>query len=186
VTGVTISPSQKGYADARLDGRAEIRLQDYRATQGQFDAIVSIEMIEAVGEAYWPTYFSTLRDRLKPGGRAMLQAITVPDTYFPTYRQSSDFIRHYTFPGGMLLSDGVISDQARRAGLVVRDSFAFGADYAATLRIWGDRMAAQHARIRKIGYGEAFLRSWRYYLAACAASFAEGHTNVVQVELAHA
>ena len=186
VTGVTISPSQKGYADARLDGRAEIRLQDYRATQGQFDAIVSIEMIEAVGEAYWPTYFKTLRDRLKPGGRAMLQAITVPDAYFPTYRQSSDFIRHYTFPGGMLLSDSVIADQAQRAGMVVRDSFAFGADYAATLRIWGDRMAAQHARIRKIGYGEAFLRSWRYYLAACAASFAEGHTNVVQVELAHA
>ena len=186
VTGVTISPSQKGYADARLDGRAEIRLQDYRATQGQFDAIVSIEMIEAVGEAYWPTYFNTLRDRLKPGGRAMLQAITVPDAYFPTYRKSSDFIRHYTFPGGMLLSDGVIADQARRAGLVVRDSFAFGADYAATLRIWGDRMAAQHARIRQIGYGEAFLRSWRYYLAACAASFAEGHTDVVQVELAHA
>jgi cyclopropane-fatty-acyl-phospholipid synthase len=186
VTGLTISPSQKGYADARLDGRAEIRLQDYRAAQGQFDNIVSIEMIEAVGEAYWPTYFKTLRDRLKPGGRAMLQAITVPDAYFPTYRKTSDFIRHYTFPGGMLLSDGVIAEQARRVGLKVQSSFAFGQDYAMTCRTWGERMAAQHDRIRKIGYGEAFLRSWRYYLAACAGSFAEGQTDVVQVELAHA
>ncbi|CAN1539787.1 Cfa Cyclopropane fatty acid synthase and related methyltransferases [Paracoccaceae bacterium] len=185
VTGLTISPSQKGYADARLDGRADIRLQDYRAAQGQFDNIVSIEMIEAVGEAYWPTYFKTLRDRLKPGGRAMLQAITVPDAYFPTYRKTSDFIRHYTFPGGMLLSDGVIAEQARRVGLKVQGSFAFGQDYAATCRSWGERMATQHDRIRKIGYGEAFLRSWRYYLAACAGSFAEGQTDVVQVELAH-
>lgn len=185
VTGLTISPSQKGYADARLDGRADIRLLDYRAAQGQFDNIVSIEMIEAVGEAYWPTYFKTLRDRLKPGGRAMLQAITVPDAYFPTYRRTSDFIRHYTFPGGMLLSDAVIADQARRVGLKVQGSFAFGQDYATTCRTWGERMAAQHARIRRIGYGEAFLRSWRYYLAACAASFAEGQTDVVQVELAH-
>lgn len=185
VTGLTISPSQKGYADARLDGRADIKLLDYRAAQGQFDNIVSIEMIEAVGEAYWPTYFKTLRDRLKPGGRAMLQAITVPDAYFPTYRRTSDFIRHYTFPGGMLLSDGVIADQARRVGLKVQSSFAFGQDYATTCRTWGERMAAQHDRIRRIGYGEAFLRSWRYYLAACAASFAEGQTDVVQVELAH-
>lgn len=185
VTGLTISPSQKGYADARLDGRADIRLQDYRKAKGQFDNIVSIEMIEAVGEAYWPTYFKTLRDRLKPGGRAMVQAITVPDAYFATYRKTSDFIRHYTFPGGMLLSDQVIADQAGRVGLKVAGSFAFGQDYATTCRIWGQRMAAQQDRIRKIGYGEAFLRSWRYYLAACAASFAEGHTNVVQVELTH-
>ncbi len=186
VTGLTISPSQKGYADARLDGRAEILLQDYRTAQGRFDNIVSIEMIEAVGEAYWPTYFTTLRDRLKPGGRALLQVITVPDDYFPTYRRSSDFIRHYTFPGGMLLSNSIISNQAQRAGLKVQDSFAFGQDYAQTCRMWGQRMAVQHGRIRKIGYSEAFMRGWRYYLAACAASFAEGHTDVVQIELTHA
>lgn len=186
VTGITISPSQKGYADARLDGRAEIRLQDYRDTGGRFDAIVSIEMVEAVGERYWPTYFATLRDRLAEGGRAVIQAITVPDGYFPTYRRSSDFIRQYTFPGGMLLSDAVIAEQARLAGLAVQDSFAFGADYARTCREWDQRLAAAEPRIRALGYGDRFLRTWRYYLGICAASFATGRTGVVQVELSHA
>jgi len=186
VTGLTISPSQKGFADARLDGRAEIRLQDYRASTGIFDAIVSIEMIEAVGQDYWPTYFSTLKTRLAAQGRAVLQAITVPDTYFDTYRQSSDYIRHYTFPGGMLLSNAVIGDQARRAGLEVTNSHAFGTDYALTCAIWNDRLQQQSDRIRRLGYGEGFLRNWRFYLGICAASFTVGQTDVVQVELAHA
>ena len=186
VTGLTISPSQKGYADARLDGRAEIRLQDYRACTGKFDSIVSIEMIEAVGQDYWPVYFSTLKSRLAEGGTAMIQAITVPDSYFDIYRRSSDFIRQYIFPGGMLLSDGMIADQARRAGLVVRDNHAFGADYARTCALWDQRLESQSARIRKLGHGDEFLRNWRYYLGACAASFATRQTDVVQVELAHA
>jgi cyclopropane-fatty-acyl-phospholipid synthase len=186
VTGLTISPSQKGYADARLDGRADIRLQDYRKCEGKFDSIVSIEMIEAVGQNYWPTYFATLKSQLSETGVAVIQAITVADSYFDVYRRNSDYIRHYIFPGGMLLSDAVISDQARQAGLVVRDSYAFGADYARTCSIWRDRLEQQAGRIRKLGYGEEFMRNWRYYLGSCAASFAAGQTDVVQVELAHA
>lgn len=186
VTGLTISPSQKGYADARLDGRADIRLQDYRRSTGQYDHIVSIEMVEAVGERYWPTYFGTLKSRLARGGSAVIQAITVPDSYFPKYRASSDFIRRYTFPGGMLLSDGVIRDQAARAGLAVRDSFAFGQDYAETCRQWSARMKQQAGRATQLGFGPEFLRGWEYYLDACAAAFAVGQTDVVQVELVHA
>jgi cyclopropane-fatty-acyl-phospholipid synthase len=186
VTALTISPSQKGYADARLDGRAEIRLQDYRQSTGQFDSIVSIEMIEAVGQDYWPTYFATLKARLAEHGSALIQAITVADDYFATYRRTSDYIRHYTFPGGMLLSNAVIAGQARRAGLAVSDSHAFGADYARTCVHWSDRLNRQADRIRRLGHGEGFLRSWRYYLGVCAASFAVGHTDVVQVELVHA
>ncbi|MEE2945454.1 MAG: cyclopropane-fatty-acyl-phospholipid synthase family protein [Pseudomonadota bacterium] len=185
VTGLTISPSQKGYAEARLDGNAEIRLQDYRETQGTFDNIVSIEMIEAVGERYWPSYFGTLKARLAEGGRAVIQAITVQDSYFDLYRQSSDYIRQYTFPGGMLLSDAVISDQARQAGLVVKDNFAFGQDYARTCRIWAGRLREQSEKVFGLGYDQAFLRSWLFYLEICAASFSVKHTNVVQVELAH-
>lgn len=186
VTGLTISPSQKGYADARLDGRAEIRLQDYRECTGTFDNIVSIEMIEAVGEDYWPTYFSTLKSRLADNGHAMIQAITVSDDYFETYQSSSDYIRHYTFPGGMLLSNAVIADQARKAGLAVKNTHAFGTDYARTCAIWNDRLVAKSDRIRRLGYDESFLRNWRYYLGVCTGSFAAGQTDVVQVELSHA
>ncbi len=186
VTGLTISPSQKGYADARLDGRADIVLQDYRKSSGKFDNIVSIEMIEAVGQNYWPTYFATLKDRLAEGGRAMIQAITVPDAYFETYRRSSDYIRQYTFPGGMLLSDAMIADQAQRAGLKVTDNYAFGQDYGRTCAQWNQRFDAMTDRIKRLGYDERFLRNWQYYLGVCTGSFAVGQTGVVQVELAHA
>ncbi|WP_380057592.1 class I SAM-dependent methyltransferase [Falsihalocynthiibacter sp. SS001] len=186
VRGITISPSQKGYADARLDGRAEIQLQDYRESNGKFDAIVSIEMIEAVGERYWPTYFATLKTRMAEGGKALVQAITVADDYFATYRKSSDFIRQYTFPGGMLLSDAVIAQQARMAGLTVSETFAFGQDYARTCSIWRERLTDAKERIRKLGYDESYIRSWQFYLGICSASFAVGQTNVVQIELAHA
>lgn len=185
VTGITLSPSQKGYADARLDGRAEIRLQDYRAVTGQFDNLVSIEMIEAVGERYWPTYFATLKARLAMGGRAVLQAITVPDAEFSVYRQRSDFIRQHVFPGGMLPCSASISHAAAQAGLRVHDSFAFGQDYAQTCRIWAQRMMAERVRIHALGYGEAFLRSWQFYLEGCAAAFATGRCDVVQVTLGH-
>ena len=185
VTGLTISPSQKGYADARLEGRADIRLQDYRDSDGRFDNIVSIEMIEAVGESYWPEYFVTLKRRLSENGRAVIQAITVPDNYFSIYRKSSDYIRHYTFPGGMLLSNQVIADQAQRAGLMIRDSFAFGPDYAATCQAWSDRIDVKRAQITRLGYDLQFIRNWKFYLEICAASFATAQTDVVQVELSH-
>ena len=186
VTGITISPSQRGYADARLDGRAEILLQDYRKTEGRYDNIVSIEMIEAVGERYWPSYFKSLKRNLAEGGRAVVQAITVDDSYFPTYRANSDYIRQYTFPGGMLLSEDTIRAQARAAGLNVRNVHGFGQDYAQTCRLWAERLMAQTARIRTLGYDDAFLRNWRYYLELCAGTFAVGQTNVLQVEMAHA
>lgn len=186
VTGVTISRNQHSYAECRLDGRADIQLRDYRDLDGRYDNIISIEMIEAVGARYWPVYFAVLKRNLAEGGRVMLQAITVKDSFFPTYTATSDYIRHYVFPGGMLLSDSVIAAQAEKAGLKVRDSFAFGQDYARTLRIWGERLCAQKHKIATMGYGEAFFRTWHYYLEICAASFAVGHTNVVQVELAHA
>ncbi|WP_282077977.1 SAM-dependent methyltransferase [Epibacterium ulvae] len=186
VTGVTVSPSQYSYADCRLDGKADIQLRDYRDVQGQYDNIVSVEMIEAVGERHWPSYFATLKRNLAESGRCVIQAITVRDSYFDTYRKTSDFIRQYVFPGGMLLSDQVIADQASRAGLAVRDNFAFGQDYAHTCRIWAERLQGQSRRIHALGHDESFLRTWQYYLEICAASFAVGHTNVVQVELAHA
>ncbi|WP_371169436.1 class I SAM-dependent methyltransferase [Aliiroseovarius sp. 2305UL8-7] len=186
VTGVTISRNQHSYAECRLDGQADIQLRDYRDIDERFDNIVSIEMIEAVGERYWPSYFDVLKRSLAEGGRVLLQAITVKDSFFETYKTSSDYIRQYVFPGGMLLSDQVIKDQAGRAGLAVQDSFAFGQDYAKTCRIWAQRFEAQRRKISEIGYGQAFQRNWQYYLEICAASFAVGHTNVVQVELAHA
>jgi cyclopropane-fatty-acyl-phospholipid synthase len=123
---------------------------------------------------------------LAEGGRVLLQAITVQDSFFETYRNSSDYIRQYVFPGGMLLSDSVIEHQAKHAGFAVQDSYAFGQDYAQTCRIWAQRLCAQKHRIAAMGYTENFFRNWQYYLEICAASFAVGHTNVVQVELAHA
>ena len=186
VTGITLSRNQHSYADARLDGRADIQFRDYRDIDGTYDNIVSIEMIEAVGERYWPSYFGVLRDKLAEGGRILLQAITVRDTAFDRYRTSSDYIRQYVFPGGMLLSDRVIAEQAGKAGLAVQDSFAFGQDYARTCRTWADRLTAQKGKIDALGYGDAFFRNWHYYLEICAACFALGQTDVVQVELAHA
>jgi len=186
VTGVTISRNQHSYAECRLDGRADIQLRDYRDLNETYDNIVSIEMIEAVGERYWPSYFGTVKRNLSEGGRALIQAITVRDEFFDTYRKSSDYIRQHVFPGGMMLSDQVIDTQAKNAGLKVQDNFAFGQDYAKTCRMWAERLAAQKSKISELGYGESFFRNWQYYLEICAASFAVGHTNVVQVELAHA
>ena len=186
VTGVTISPSQHAFASARLQDKAEIRLEDYRHLRGTFDAIVSIEMIEAVGERYWSTYFQTLARSLKQGGRAMIQSIVVGDELFAGYRTRSDFIRHYVFPGGMLPSVGRLRAEAARAGLKVVDAFGFGQDYARTIRMWSDRMAAREKQIRALGYDDRFLRNWQFYLGICAAAFAVGRTDVVQLELAHA
>ena len=184
VTGLTLSPAQAGYAEARLDGRAEIRLQDYRKTTGTYDNIVSIEMIEAVGEHWWPTYFRQIADRLNDGGRAVIQAITVPDQHFSVYRKRSDYIRRHVFPGGMLPCHSAMTHAAGQAGLRLRSQFAFGQDYARTCRIWADNMQAERARILRLGHDTTFLRSWHYYLMACAATFATGRTDVVQLEFA--
>ena len=186
VTGITISPAQHGFATKRLGGKADIRLEDYRKTKGQFDAIVSIEMFEAVGERYWPQYFQTLAERLKRGGRAVVQTITVRDDIFPNYRTRSDFIRHYVFPGGMLPSLARFKQEAERAGLKAVDVFSFGQDYAHTLRNWSQRQRAAEQKIRALGHDDHFLRNWQFYLGMCAAAFAVGRTDVHQVELVHA
>ncbi|WP_424928306.1 class I SAM-dependent methyltransferase [Amaricoccus tamworthensis] len=185
VTAITISPSQKGYADARLDGRADVRLQDYRDVQGKYSNIVSIEMMEAVGERYWPDYFEAIKARLADGGRAVLQVITVPDAEFSVYRQQTDFIRRHVFPGGMLPCMAGIGLEASRAGLTVRATHAFGQHYARTCRMWSDRMSAAESRIRRLGYDEAFLRGWKFYLDGCAATFATKRCDVLQIELEH-
>ncbi len=186
VTGITISPAQHGFATARLGSKADIRLEDYRNTKGLFDMIVSIEMFEAVGERYWPRYFQTLSERLKRGGRAVVQTITVRDDVFDGYRTRSDFIRHYVFPGGMLPSLARFKEEAGRAGLKVLDVFSFGQDYARTLREWSARQKAVEVKIRSLGHDDPFLRNWQFYLGICAAAFAVGRTDVHQVELAHA
>lgn len=186
VTGITISPAQHAFARERLGGKADIRLEDYRRTKGVFDAIVSIEMVEAVGERYWPHYFQTLSERLKRGGRAVLQAITIRDDIFPAYRTRSDFIRQYVFPGGMLPSLARMKEEAERAGLKMLDAFSFGQDYAHTLRAWSKRQRDAESNIRALGYDERFMRNWQFYLGICASSFAVERTNVVQVEFAHA
>lgn len=186
LTGLTVSPAQYEYARARLGNAADIRLQDYRDTRGTFDAIVSIEMFEAVGERYWPVYFVQLRERLKRGGKAMVQTITIRDELFPAYRTRSDFVRHYVFPGGMLPSTQRFTEEAGKAGLRVTDNFTFGHDYAETLRQWSQRLRARRSDVRALGYDEKFLRNWDYYLGMCAAAFAVGRTDVSQFELVHA
>jgi len=183
VTGLTISPAQHAFATERLRGAADIRLQDYRKSQGLFDVIVSIEMFEAVGERYWPQYFAVLADRLKQGGRAIVQTITIKDELFGSYRMRSDFIRHYVFPGGMLPSLARFRAEAERAGLKFADTFGFGKDYARTLRTWSKRMHGGAERILALGHNQQFLRNWEFYLGICAAAFTVSRTDVVQVEL---
>jgi cyclopropane-fatty-acyl-phospholipid synthase len=186
VTGLTISPAQHGFAVDRLKGAADIRLQDYRKCQGSFDNIVSIEMFEAVGEHYWPQYFATVAQRLRRGGRAVIQTITVRDDLFDGYRTRSDFIRHYVFPGGMLPSLARFRQEAEKAGLKFAEAFSFGKDYARTLRVWSERMQARSQEIKALGHDDPFLRNWQFYLGICAAAFAVSRTDVVQVELVNA
>jgi cyclopropane-fatty-acyl-phospholipid synthase len=186
VTGLTISPSQHKFATERLKGAADIRLQDYRRCKGQFDNIVSIEMFEAVGEHYWPQYFATVAERLKRGGRAIIQTITIKDELFAGYRTRSDFVRHYVFPGGMLPSLARFREEAERAGLKFAGAFGFGKDYARTLREWLVQMQGQESAIRALGHDQQFLRNWEFYLGICAATFEVARTDVVQVELVNA
>ena len=186
VTGLTISPAQHKFATDRLSGRADIRLEDYRKSKGTFDNIVSIEMFEAVGEHYWPQYFATVAERLKQGGRAIIQTITIRDDLFADYRSRSDFIRHYVFPGGMLPSLGRFREEAERAGLKFAEAFSFGKDYARTLREWSSRMQEKSSEVEALGHDQRFLRNWQFYLGICAAAFSVERTDVVQVELVNA
>ena len=183
VTALTISPRQHAYATERVGKAADIKLQDYRKQGGTFSSIVSIEMFEAVGERYWPTYFQTVRERLTSNGVAVVQTISISEQLFPSYRTSSDYIRHHIFPGGMLPSVSRFKQEAERAGLGVQDVFSFGQCYARTCREWLQRFDAALPEIRALGYEEGFLRGWRLYLAMCAGAFAIGRTDVHQFEL---
>jgi cyclopropane-fatty-acyl-phospholipid synthase len=185
VTGVTLSPEQLKWAQARVP-TADLRLQDYRDLTERYDHVVSIEMFEAVGERWWPTYFKKVADSLKPGGRVMLQTITIRDDLFADYRKGTDFIQQYVFPGGMLPSSSALHAAAARQGLVVKDEFAFGQDYARTLAEWREAFEAKWPAIAAQGFDENFRRLWRFYLAYCEAGFLAGNVNVVQFELAHA
>ena len=189
VTGVTLSDEQLAWAQERLARaglaeRADLRLQDYRdIPETGFDAIASIEMFEAVGREYWGGFFATLRDKLKPGGRACLQSITIRDDLFERYAKSTDFIQQYIFPGGLLPSRSAFRAEAAKAGLELVDEFAFGADYAETLRRWRVQFLARERAVRKLGFDQRFLRIWEFYLAYCEAAFATGNTDVVQFTL---
>ena len=185
VTGLTLSPAQLAWARQRVPS-ADLRLQDYRDTTERFDHVVSIEMFEAVGERWWPTYFRTVANALKPEGRAVIQSITIRDDLFATYRRGTDFIQQYIFPGGMLPSRAEFRAQAARQGLVVRDEYAFGVDYARTLALWRDAFDAKWPQIAALGFDEPFRRLWRLYLSYCEAGFLAGNIDVVQFELAHA
>ena len=187
-TGITISQAQLDHARARireagLEGRVELRFQDYRDLGGQFDRIVSVEMIEAVGERWWPAYFRKVRDCLKPGGRASIQAITIDRAAFEKYRRTSDFIREYIFPGGMLAPPERLASLARSAGLVAHEPFRFGPHYAETLRRWRGAVDAKERSIKALGFDERFLALWRFYLHYCEVGFDAKRIDVVHLQL---
>ncbi len=184
VTALTLSPAQLAWARQRVPA-ADLRLQDYRDTTEQFDHVVSIEMFEAVGEPFWPGYFKTVAKALKPGGRAVIQSITIRDDLFASYRKGTDFIQQYVFPGGMLPSRRAFRAAAARQGLAVRNEYAFGLDYARTLAEWRHAFEANWPAIAAQGFDENFRRLWRMYLCYCEAGFLAGNVDVVQFELTH-
>jgi len=183
VTAVTLSLEQLAHVskvveNAGLSGKAEVLLQDYREVGGAFDRIASIEMLEAVGERYWPAYFATLRRTLVPGGTAILQAITIHQDRFEGYRRGADFIQTYVFPGGMLPTREIIFEQARRAGLEPTASEYFGLSYALTLAEWRRRFNVAWPKIEALGFTQMFRRLWNYYLSYCEAGFRAGTIDV--------
>ena len=188
VTCLTISPSQRDYAMARmqtegLNDLVEIRLEDYRDHAGAYDGVASIEMFEAVGEKYWPSYFSKIRESLKDNARAALQIITINDDLFESYRKRADFIQHYIFPGGMLPSETALIEQCDRAGLKLDDVHYFRKDYARTLRVWTAEFERHWPAILKMGFDERFRRMWNFYLSYCEAGFENGRINVGHFKL---
>jgi cyclopropane-fatty-acyl-phospholipid synthase len=195
VVGITLSPAQLEFAAARIEraglsDRVEFRLQDYRDVTEQFDRIASIEMFEAVGERFWPQYFNTLRERLRPGGLVGLQTITIEDRLFPAYRASADFIQRHVFPGGMLPSPQRLKEEVDRAGLAWRDAHWFGHDYAETLARWNERFQSVWprlsgaTRLSRVPCDDRFKRLWEYYLLYCETGFRAGWTDVGQILLA--
>ena len=181
--GITLSKEQLKYGQDRLqrqglDNLATLHFEDYRDTQGQYDHIGSIEMIEAVGEEHWPTYFQAIFDRLKAGGTAAIQAITIAERDFEGYKANPDFIQRYIFPGGMLLTKTAMREQGKRVGLILEQVENFRLSYAKTLKLWRERFLERWNVISPLGYDESFRRKWVYYLSYCEAGFAEGAIDV--------
>ena len=194
ITGLTLSKEQKAFAEKRLlavqaeivDAPSfEVRLQDYRDCQEKYDGIASVEMFEAVGEKHWPEYFETIAHCLKAGGKACIQTIVIAEDLFVRYRRNTDFIQQYVFPGGMLPSRESFKESAAKAGLRIEQEFAFGADYAKTLCLWRDSFNHKLNEVRQLGFDEAFIRLWNFYLMYCAAGFTERNIDVVQFTLSH-
>jgi cyclopropane-fatty-acyl-phospholipid synthase len=189
--GLTLSAEQLAYANERLQSQqlenfAQLKLQDYRDEAGQYDGIASIEMFEAVGEQYWGTYFSCIKRNLKPGARACIQTITIDDALFERYRDGTDFIQQYIFPGGMLPSPSRFEALAEKHGLQVENKLLFGNDYALTLRHWRHAFMANEPRVRQQGFDTRFIRMWEFYLAYCEAGFNTRSTDVIQYTLRNA
>lgn len=189
ITGVTLSTEQLAFANRRMErletaGSADLRLQDYRdIADGPYDAICSIEMVEAVGREYWPTYFQAVNRLLKPGGKACIQSITIDDALFDRYISGTDFIQQFIFPGGCLPSPSQFRQQAEAAGLEVVNDLSFGCDYALTLRLWREIFMSKLQAVKAQGFDERFIRLWEFYLAYCEAAFEGGNTDVMQFTL---
>ena len=189
VTGLTLSEEQKAWAEARLAraglaDRVDIQLTDYRDVAGTFDAVASVEMVEAVGQEYWPAYLEAVAGALKPGGKAAIQLISIRDDLFPNYAANADFIQAYIFPGGMLIGEGEF--RAARGGSRARlaGPGGYGLHYAETLRRWRDQYdaAVREGRLPD-GFDPAFHQLWRYYLMYCEGGFRGGGIDVAQVTL---
>ncbi len=186
VTGLTISKEQLKYARERIEraglsDKVDFKLQDYRDETGTYDGIASIEMFEAVGEKYWPVYFDTVRERLKPGKAATLQIITVDHKRWDVYKRGVDFIQKYIFPGGMLPSPVILREQVEKAGLLVDKSIEFGKSYDITLRRWHETFNAKWDQIKPMGFDDRFRRMWNFYLTSCASAFDSGNCDVTQI-----
>ncbi|MEM7616870.1 MAG: cyclopropane-fatty-acyl-phospholipid synthase family protein [Pseudomonadota bacterium] len=183
---ITISDQQYNFAKQRLSGNAFISNEDYRLQDGKYDGLVSIEMFEAVGEKFWPIYFKKCKSLLKNTGKSIIQTITIDNNHFKYYRNHSDLIRTYIFPGGMLPSKERFTQETRKAGMHVSDMYSFGKDYAKTLKIWLEDFDKAIPKIKLMGFDEKFIRIWRCYLSACIAGFIVGKTDVIQAEICHA
>ncbi|MCA0872174.1 cyclopropane-fatty-acyl-phospholipid synthase family protein [Seohaeicola saemankumensis] len=189
VTGLTISQEQLSYARERIEkaglsDRVDFKLQDYRDEKGSYDGIASIEMFEAVGQKYWPVYFDTVRERLKPGARATLQIITVADRRWEVYKRGVDFIQKHIFPGGMLPCPRLLREQVDRAGLTFERSIEFGHSYDLTLRRWYDTFNGKWDQVAALGFDDRFRRMWNFYLTSCAAAFDNETCDVTQMTVA--
>ena len=190
VVGLTLSKEQAQFAQNRMDEAqltelVDIRIQDYRDVEGNYDKIVSIEMFEAVGQENWNSYFDIIKNRLKNGGKAAIQSITIADTFFEKYKKEPDFIQKYIFPGGVLPSPAAFNESITRAELVISDAYYFGKSYAETLRRWQQSFDSKWNDISPLGFDERFRRMWKYYLSYCEAGFESGHIDVGQFVIDH-